>query len=87
MPEATPPARAPGPRAGDRLVRAGVVVTAVGLALVLVAILPLVTGRELPSAFWALAMLAGLGMGMILLGLWRKGRARSRAQRAAVADL
>ncbi|MCU0300607.1 MAG: hypothetical protein MUF35_03260 [Candidatus Nanopelagicales bacterium] len=60
--------------------------TMLGLALALVAMLPLVTSLELPSAFWALSMLAGLGVAMILVGLWRNGRHRSRAQRAALPD-
>lgn len=69
--------------AGDRLIRGGLVVTAVGMILALVAMLPLVTGLELPSAFWWLSMLVGVGMGMILVGLTRNGRRRSRAQTSA----
>ncbi|MCU0283323.1 MAG: hypothetical protein MUD13_05395 [Candidatus Nanopelagicales bacterium] len=80
------PGAASAPRPGDGLVRWGTVVTVLGLALAAVAMLPLVTDLELPSAFWGLAMLAGIGMGMILVGLWRNGRRRSRAQRAALTD-
>jgi hypothetical protein len=75
------PERSPG--AGDRLIRGGLVVTTVGMLLALVAMLPLVTGLELPSAFWWLSMLVGVGMGMILVGLTRNGRRRSRAQTSA----
>ena len=65
---------------GDRLIRAGTVVTVVGFALALVALLPLVSDLSLPSAFWALSMLVGVGFAMILLGLARKGRSRARTQ-------
>jgi len=68
---------------GDHLVRIGLVVTALGMLLALVAMLPLVTDLELPSAFWALSMLVGVGMGLVLVGLLRNGRHRSRVQRAA----
>lgn len=74
MPESSP---------GDRLIRAGILVTALGMVLALVAILPLVTDLTLPSVFWWLAMLTGVGLAMILVGLARNGRRRSRSQRAA----
>jgi hypothetical protein len=72
---------------GDRLIRAGLVVTAVGMLFTLVAMIPLVTDVELPSAFWWLSMLVGVGMGMVLVGLARNGRRRSRSQTAARAAL
>jgi uncharacterized membrane protein len=72
---------------GDRLIRAGVVVTIVGMLLTLVAMIPLVTDVELPSAFWWLSMLVGVGMGMVLVGLARNGRRRSRSQTSARAAL
>lgn len=80
MPEA-----APSP--GDRLIRAGLVVTALGMLLTLVAMLPLVTDVELPSAFWWLSMLVGVGMAMVLVGLARNGRRRSRSQTTARASV
>jgi Na+/proline symporter len=90
MPDAAadPAAQAAGRPAdpGDRLVRWGVIVTVVGMVLTGVAMLPLVTSIELPSEFWGMAMVVGVGFAMILAGLWRKGRARSRAQRAAGLD-
>ena len=79
-----PEPAAPG---GDRLIRAGLVVTAVGMLLALVAILPLVTDIELPSAFWWLSMLVGVGMGMVLVGLARNARRRARSQSADRAAL
>lgn len=68
----------------QRLVGAGVVVTVLGLALSLVAILPLVTPVELPSLFWVLAMVLSVGVGLILAGLAAQGRSRSRLQRTAL---
>ena len=68
---------------GEGLIRAGIVTSLVGMVLALTSLLPLVTSVELPSLFWALSMLTGLGIALILLGLARKGRRRSRAQRAA----
>ena len=65
---------------GDRLVRTGVVLSVVGISLALVALLPLVTDLRLPSMFWALSMLVGVGFALILAGLVRNGRTRSRAQ-------
>jgi hypothetical protein len=69
--------------AGRRLIRIGVVLTLVGMAFTAVAILPLFTDLELPSAFWALSMITGVGFGLVLLGLLRNGRQRSRLQRVS----
>ena len=65
---------------GDRLIRVGVGLSVLGIGLALLALLPLVTDLELPSTFWALSMLLGLGFALILLGLARKGRTRARGQ-------
>lgn len=70
-------------RPGDRLIRTGLVVSALGMLLALVALLPLVSDIELSSTFWWLAMLWGVGLGMILFGLLRNGRGRARTQTAA----
>lgn len=68
---------------GDRVIQVGVVLTLVGMGFALVALLPLVTGLELPSALWGLSMLTGVGFALVLVGLVRNGRTRSRAQVAA----
>ena len=64
---------------------AGIAVMGAGMAFGVIALLPLMTPVELPSAFWALSMLMGVGLLMILVGLFRSGRRRSRAQRRATA--
>ncbi len=68
---------------GDRLIRVGVVACVAGMVLTLLSLLPMVFDVEVPSAFWALSMLVGVGFGLILLGLARKGRRRSRVEVAA----
>lgn len=74
------PAREPG----DRLMRAGVVVTVVGLVFTAVAMVPLVVPSvQLPPAMWFLAMLTGVGLLMVLGGLLWSARARGRAMVAA----
>jgi len=70
-------------RPRSRMILAGLVVTAVGMVLTLVAMVPLVTDLELPSAFWWLSMLTGVGLAMIIVGLARNGRRRARAQTRA----
>ena len=77
----------PGAAPGDRLIRAGLVVTVIGMLMTLVAMIPLVTDIELPSALWWLSMLVGVGMAMVLIGLARNGRRRSRSQTTARAGL
>lgn len=77
----------PEVRSGDRLIRVGAVVMLAGMLLTAVAVLPLFTGTPLPSAFWALAMTTGVGFALVLAGLGRNARARSRAQRAATAPI
>lgn len=70
---ATPPA------AGDRLLRLGAVVTLVGIACTLVALLPLVVpGLELPSVWWFLSMLTGVGLALVIVGLLASARSRRR---------
>lgn len=72
-----------GAAPGDRMIRVGVVLTLVGMGFALLALLPLVTALELPSALWGLSMLTGVGFAVVLAGLVRNGRARARAQVAA----
>lgn len=62
---------------GDRLLRTGMVITVIGLALSLVALLPLVIpGLTLPGIWWFLSMLTGVGLAVVILGLIRASRAR-----------
>lgn len=61
----------------DRVLRAGAVITAIGLACTLVAILPLVfPSLTLPSAMWFLAMLTGVGLIVVFVGLAMQARQR-----------
>lgn len=85
MPEAgTSRSGAPEPSArAERLIRSGMGVAVLGILVSLVALLPLVSDIELPSVFWALSMLTGVGFAMILLGMAQKGRRRARAQMSA----
>jgi hypothetical protein len=65
----------------DRILRIGVVVTGIGLACTLVAIIPLVLPAvEMPSALWFLAMLTGVGLAIVLVGLVLQSRARRRVR-------
>ncbi len=57
--------------------RAGAVILVIGMVFTLIAILPLVTDLELPSVWWWLSMLTGVGLGMILIGLRRSSKTRS----------
>ena len=69
----------PRPPAGDRLLRAGAIVTAVGIALTLVAMLPLVVpGLTLPSAWWFLSMTTGIGLALVITGFAVSARSRRR---------
>ena len=68
---------APRASAGDRLLRIGAVVTVVGLVCTVIAMLPLVIpSLELPSAFWFLSMITGVGLALVILGLAVSARAR-----------
>lgn len=62
------------------MIRGGILVTAAGMALTMVAMLPLVADVELPSTFWWWAMLTGVGLALVVAGLARNGRRRSRTQ-------
>jgi hypothetical protein len=62
---------------GDRLLRIGIAVTAVGLACTLVAIAPLVIpSLQLSGVWWFLSMLTGVGIALVLAGLVRSARSR-----------
>lgn len=62
------------------LVRLGAAVTAVGLVLTLIAMIPLFAPSvEMPSAWWFLSMITGVGLGMVCIGFWRAARERSQS--------
>jgi hypothetical protein len=64
---------------GDRILRIGAVVTVIGLVCTLIAILPLVIpGLELPSAWWFLSMITGVGLALVIVGLAVSARSRRR---------
>jgi hypothetical protein len=68
----------------DRLLRAGVVVFAVGVVFAVTTLVPLLVGTSpLPTGVYLLSALAPLGLAMVLYGLWRKARQHGRATRAA----
>lgn len=64
---------------GDRTLRIGAAVTLVGLVFVLIALLPMVIpGITLPGVFWFLAMLTGVGLVIVIVGLVQGARQRRR---------
>jgi hypothetical protein len=65
------------PTKGDHLMRYGAIVLVLGMICTAIAILPLFTNLNLPSIWWGLSMLTGLGLGMILVGLRRSAKSRS----------
>jgi hypothetical protein len=69
------PARAPG----DRILRVGAVVTVIGLLCTLIAMIPLVAPSvDLPSAWWFLSMITGVGLALVIVGLAVSARSRRR---------
>lgn len=65
------------PAPGDRLMRVGAIVTGVGIVCTVIAILPLVIpSLDLPSTWWFLSMLIGVGLALVIVGLLRSSRAR-----------
>ena len=59
--------------------RLGAVLVAVGFLATVVTLVPLFLDAEpLPVAFYLLCFLAPVGLGLILVGLWRTARARGR---------
>jgi hypothetical protein len=62
--------------------RIGVALVAVGTAATVVTLWPLVTGGQPNGLGWYLAaMLAPLGLGVILATFWHQARARGRRHR------
>ena len=69
------PTRAPG----DRILRVGAMVTVIGLICTLIAMIPLVAPSvELPSAWWFLSMITGVGLALVIVGLAVSARSRRR---------
>lgn len=61
----------------DRVLRAGVVVTMLGLLATLIAILPLFfADLRLPGIWWFLSMLTGVGLLLVIAGLVLAARER-----------
>jgi hypothetical protein len=69
---------------GERLMRVGGLITIIGMAFGLIALVPLISGEELPSWLWWMAMSSGIGLALVLLGLHRAAAAR-RAEIARAA--
>lgn len=62
---------------GDRLLRIGAVVTVIGLVCTVIAMLPLVVpDLELPSVWWFLSMITGVGLALVIVGLAVSARSR-----------
>lgn len=80
-----PPASAGDPAPGDRLVRVGAAVFAVGAVATLVTLAPLLLGTDpFPTFMFWLSMLMGLGFLIAGAGLFRSivaGRRQARAER------
>lgn len=67
----------PDTSSADRVLRIGAVITAAGLVFTLIAIIPLVVpDLDLPSAMWFLAMLTGVGLIVVFVGLAMGARRR-----------
>lgn len=58
-------------------------VFAIGVASTMLVLSQLATGAQLPSLMWFMAMLMGLGFGLILFGLLGRARRRSAEVRKA----
>lgn len=69
----------------DHVLRVGAVVLAVGALATLVTMAPLFLDADpLPLGFYLLSMLMPVGLGIVLVGLWRNARANARRVRDAV---
>ncbi|MFL6181164.1 MAG: hypothetical protein ACJ73J_02550 [Actinomycetes bacterium] len=79
MPDHEPSEPRPSGTPGEMVVRLGAVLVAVGFLATVVTLVPLFLDAEpLPVAFYLLCFLAPVGLGLILVGLWRTARARGR---------
>ncbi|GAA3648006.1 hypothetical protein GCM10022420_023660 [Streptomyces iranensis] len=76
------PREAPLP--GDRLIRSGVIVFAIGAVATLVTVAPLFLGADpLPSVAYVVCMLMGVGFALAAVGLLRSIAAQRREAAAA----
>ncbi|MGB4324931.1 MAG: hypothetical protein WBJ33_06695 [Candidatus Nanopelagicales bacterium] len=64
---------------GEVLVRIGAYLTIAGMIFTAIAIFPLISDIDLPSTWWFLSMITGLGLGLILIGLIITARSRRRS--------
>jgi len=63
---------------GQALLRVGLTLVLIGVMATTVTLVPLLAGTDpLPVAFYLLAMLAPVGLALILSGLWHNARHRS----------
>ena len=70
----------------DVVTRVGAVMVAVGALATVLTLLPLSTGLEpMPVAVYVLCFFAPLGLGVILVALWRRARGRRARLLAAEA--
>jgi hypothetical protein len=68
------------PPAGDRLLRAGAVVTLIGIVATIIAMLPLVIPNlSMPPVMWFSAMVIGIGLALVIAGFAVSARARRRS--------
>ncbi|MDT0305421.1 hypothetical protein RM780_00370 [Streptomyces sp. DSM 44917] len=75
----------PGP--GDRLVRAGGVIFAVGAVATVITVVPLLIGADpLPTAAYLVSMLMGLGFAVAAAGLLRSMAHQRALARPAARD-
>jgi hypothetical protein len=61
----------------QRVIKAGAILTIIGIVATLIAILPLVSDIELSGAWWFLSMITGVGLATVLAGLTMSARSRS----------
>jgi hypothetical protein len=65
------------------VIKAGAILTIIGLVATLIAILPLVTDLELSGTWWFLSMITGVGLATVLAGLTMSARSRSTSTSAS----
>lgn len=77
----------PGRPPADTLLRVGAGLIGVGFVASLATVVPLLVDSEpLPLAAYLLALLAPLGLGVVLVALWLRARGRRTRLAAAASD-